>query len=177
MQYFTEENATDVVLARLRECDNPRLKQIMESVIRHLHAVVRETEPTMEEWMTAIQFLTATGQMCDDKRQEWILLSDTIGVSMLVDTINNRKPVGATESTVLGPFHVDGAPKLPAGANISLDGKGEPCVVEGRVLDPGGRPIAGAKLDVWQTSAGRILRRSAAWCSTGHELTWCLYDR
>jgi len=122
-------------------------------VVTHLHAVVKEVEPTMEEWMAAIKFLTATGQMCDDKRQEFILLSDTLGVSMLVDAINNRKPSGATESTVLGPFHVDSAPKKAMGDTISLDGKGEPTCVSGRVLDQSGKPIAGAVLDVWQTSA------------------------
>lgn len=150
---FNEENATEAVLARMEGCPDPRLRRIMESVVRHLHAVVRETEPTMEEWMQAIRFLTAVGQKCDERRQEWILLSDTLGVSMLVDAINNRKPNGATESTVLGPFHVEGAPERALGDSISLDGRGEPCVIRGRVVDAAGRPIAGARLDVWQTSA------------------------
>lgn len=150
---FNETNATEAVLARMDGCADPRLKQIMASIVSHLHAVVRETEPTMAEWMQAIRFLTAVGQMCDARRQEWILLSDTLGVSMLVDAINNRKPSGATESTVLGPFHVEGAPERALGDSISLDAKGEPCVVRGRVVDTGGRPIPGARLDVWQTSA------------------------
>lgn len=152
MQYFTEENATDAALARLTNCADPRLREVMESVTRHLLEVVREVEPTPAEWFRAIQFLTEAGQMCDDKRQEWILLSDILGVSMLVDALNHRKPDGATESTVLGPFHVDGAPALEMGATISRDGKGDICVVEGKVTDTRGAPIAGATLDVWQAS-------------------------
>lgn len=153
MRDFNEETATAAVLERMSGATNARFKEIMTSVVKHLHAVVRETEPTMEEWMTAIQFLTATGQISDDKRQEFILLSDTLGVSMLVDAINNRKPSGATESTVLGPFHVAGAPKKTMGDTISLDGKGDPAWVSGRVIDENGGPIAGALLDVWQTSS------------------------
>jgi catechol 1,2-dioxygenase len=153
MRDFNEKNATEAVIARIAPTADPRLRQIMTSVITHLHAVVREVEPTMDEWMAAIRFLTATGQISDDKRQEFILLSDTLGVSMLVDAINNRKPSGATESTVLGPFHVAGAPEKAMGDTISIDGKGDPAWISGRVLDPGGTPIAGAKLDVWQTSS------------------------
>ena len=126
MSDFSEDTATDIVLSCLAACHDERLKEVMSSVVRHLHAVVREVEPTQEEWMAAIGFLTATGQICDDKRQEWILLSDTLGVSMLIDAINHRKPKDATQSTVLGPFHVAGAPILPLGANISKDGRGEP---------------------------------------------------
>jgi protocatechuate 3,4-dioxygenase beta subunit len=124
----------------------------MTCVVRHLHAVVREVEPTPEEWMSAIRFLTETGQICDDRRQEYILLSDTLGVSMLVDAINHRSSGDTTESTVLGPFHVAGAALLKHGADICKDGRGEPTVVRGRVLDPDGGPIAGAVLDVWQTN-------------------------
>ena len=153
MRDFNENTATAAVLERMSGAKDPRFKEIMTSVVTHLHAVVREVEPTMDEWMAAIQFLTATGQNCDDKRQEFILLSDTLGVSMLVDAINNRKPSGATESTVLGPFHVAGAPQKKMGDTISLDGKGEPAYVSGRVLDQAGKPIAGALLDVWQTSS------------------------
>jgi catechol 1,2-dioxygenase len=153
MRDFNEDTATDAVLARLSGARDARFKEIMTSVIRHLHAVVREVEPTQDEWMAAIRFLTATGQKCDDKRQEFILLSDTLGVSMLVDAINNRKPSGATESTVLGPFHVEGAPKKAMGDTISLDGKGDAAFVSGRVVDEEGKPIGGAFLDVWQTSS------------------------
>jgi hydroxyquinol 1,2-dioxygenase len=118
----------------------------------HLHGFIREIEPTMDEWFQAIQFLTKTGQICDDKRQEWILLSDTLGVSMLVDAINNRRPGRATENTVLGPFHVNGAPRRQMGDNICLDGKGDPCILSGHVIDEEGNPVAGAILDVWQTN-------------------------
>ncbi len=153
MRDFNEHTATAAVLDRMSDTKDARLKQIMTSVVTHLHAVVREVEPTMDEWMAAIRFLTETGQKCDDKRQEFILLSDTLGVSMLVDAINNRKPSGATESTVLGPFHVAGAPKKKMGDTISMDGKGDPAYISGRVVDQAGRPIAGAQLDVWQTSS------------------------
>ena len=153
MRDFNEHTATAAVLDRMSDTKDARLKQIMTSVVTHLHAVVREVEPTMDEWMAAIRFLTETGQKCDDKRQEFILLSDTLGVSMLVDAINNRKPSGATESTVLGPFHVAGAPKKKMGDTISMDGKGDPAYVSGRVVDQSGRPIASAQLDVWQTSS------------------------
>jgi catechol 1,2-dioxygenase len=153
MRTFSEETATDVVLARLAGCKDARLRQLLTSIITHLHAVIREVEPTEHEWLAAIQFLTRTGQMCDDRRQEYILLSDTLGVSMLVDAINHRKPSGATESTVLGPFHVEGAPALAMGDDLSKDGKGDPLWVSGRVIDADGNPIAGARLDVWQTSS------------------------
>jgi protocatechuate 3,4-dioxygenase beta subunit len=150
--YFTEENSAEVVIGRNARAKNARLKQVIEVVTRKLHEAVKEIEPTQEEWTTAIDFLTKTGQMCNDWRQEWILCSDVLGVSMLVDAINNRKPSGATETTVLGPFYVSNAPRYENGANICLDGKGEPLVVTGTVKDTGGRPIAGAVLDVWQAN-------------------------
>ena len=153
MRDFNEHTATAAVIERMADSNNLRLKEIMTSVVTHLHAVVREVEPSMDEWMAAIRFLTDTGHISDEKRQEFILLSDTLGVSMLVDAINNRKPSGATESTVLGPFHVAGAPRMEMGDTISRDGKGYPAFVSGRVLDQGGKPIAGALLDVWQTSS------------------------
>jgi hydroxyquinol 1,2-dioxygenase len=146
----TEANITNSVLQSLAGTADPRLKQIMTSLITHLHGFIREVELTEAEWMYAIQFLTRVGQMCDDRRQEFILLSDTLGVSMLVDAINHRALNGATESTVLGPFYRPGARELPAGASISLDGRGEPAVVSGRVLSTDGTPIANAVLDVWQ---------------------------
>ena len=151
--FFSEERSEDAVISRMDPAKvDPRLYAVMSSLIRHLHGFVKEVEPTNEEWMAGIKFLTQTGHMCTDWRQEFILLSDTLGVSMLVEAINNRKPSGATETTVLGPFHVPGAPALPNGANISLDGKGEPMVVRGRVTDVDGRPIDGALLDVWQAN-------------------------
>ena len=124
----------------------------MEVITRKLHEAVKEIEPTQEEWFEAIMFLTETGQICNEWRQEFILLSDVLGVSMLVDAINNRKPSGASESTVLGPFHVADAPELPMGANICLDHKGEDMVIRGRILDTEGKPIADAVLDVWQAN-------------------------
>lgn len=124
----------------------------MTVIVTKLHEAVREIEPTQKEWMTAIQFLTEAGHMCDAWRQEFILLSDTLGVSMLVDAINNRKPSGASESTVLGPFHLANAPELPMGANISQDGKGEDMVAAGRILDTDGGPIPDATIDIWQAN-------------------------
>ncbi|MFN3547570.1 MAG: intradiol ring-cleavage dioxygenase [Mesorhizobium sp.] len=150
--YFTEENSVEVVTGRNANAKDARLKFAMEVITRKLHEAVKEIEPTQDEWMEAIQFLTKTGQLCNEWRQEFILLSDVLGVSMLVDAINNRKPSGASESTVLGPFHVENAPELPMGANICLDAKGEDMVVSGRILDTEGRPIANAVLDVWQAN-------------------------
>lgn len=149
--YFTEEDSIAVVTARNAPSD-ARLAEVMEVVTRKLHEAVKEVEPTQEEWMAAIRFLTDTGRMCDDWRQEFILLSDVLGVSMLVDAINNRKPSGASESTVLGPFHVAGAPEMEMGANICLDARGEPMVVSGRILDTAGQPVEGARIDVWQAN-------------------------
>lgn len=151
MRNLNEANLTDAALARLEGAPDARFKQIMTSLIRHLHGFIRETELTEQEWLTGIQFLTATGQKCDDTRQEYILLSDTLGVSMLVDAINHRKPGGATETTVLGPFYVSGAKDVPMWADIGAGVAGEPAYVSGRVLDVDGKPIAGAVLNVWQT--------------------------
>jgi hydroxyquinol 1,2-dioxygenase len=151
MRNANEGNLTDAVLEKLEGAPDPRFKQVMTSLIKHLHAFVRETELTETEWFAGIQFLTATGKKCDDKRQEYILLSDTLGVSMLVDAINHRKPGGATETTVLGPFYVSGAKDIPMWADIAGNAPGEPAYVSGRVLDVNGKAIAGAVLDVWQT--------------------------
>jgi protocatechuate 3,4-dioxygenase beta subunit len=150
--FFTEANSVDVVTGRNRNAKNDRLKQVMEVVTRKMHEAVKEIEPTQDEWLEAILFLTRTGQICNEWRQEFILLSDVLGVSMLVDAINNRKPSGASESTVLGPFHVDGAPELKMGANICLDQKGEDMFIHGRILDTSGRPIDAAVIDVWQAN-------------------------
>jgi len=150
--YFTEETSADVVISRNARATDARLAEVMSVITRHLHAAVKEIEPTEEEWFKAIMFLTRTGQMCNDWRQEYILLSDTLGVSMLVDAINNRKPSGASESTVLGPFHVAGAPEMALGADICRDHKGVPMVVRGRILSTDGSPLAGARVDVWQAN-------------------------
>ena len=151
--YFTEADSAEVVIGRNDPTKNPRLAEVMAVIVRHLHAAVKEIEPTQEEWFAAIQFLTKTGHTCTDWRQEFILLSDILGVSMLVDAINSRRPTGATENTVLGPFHVADAPVLANGANICLDQKGEPMVVRGRVTDVAtGEPLGGVTLDVWQAN-------------------------
>ena len=150
MRPSDECELTEAVLARLEGTRDRRLRQIMTSLVTHLHAFVREVELTEQEWLDAIRFLTETGQKCDERRQEFILLSDTLGVSMLVDWINHRKPSGATESTVLGPFYVEGAPELPNGAAIARETGGEPTIVSGHVRSADGRPISGAVLDVWQ---------------------------
>lgn len=151
MSNNTEEQITQNVLNSIADTTNPRLKTVMTSLITHMHAFIREVELTQEEWMLGIQFLTKTGQMCDDRRQEFILLSDVTGVSMLVDAINHRSEDGATESTVFGPFYRAGAAELPIGATISQDGRGEPAVITGRVLATDGTPIPHALLDVWET--------------------------
>lgn len=150
--YFREDNSAEVVISRNAGAKDARLAEVMEVITRHLHAAVKEIEPSQEEWFEAIQFLTKVGHMCDDWRQEFILLSDSLGVSMLVDAINNRKPSGASESTVLGPFHVPDAPELAMGSDICLDQKGEPMLVRGRILGTDGQPISGAKIDVWQAN-------------------------
>ena len=161
---FTEETAADAVVDSFAKTPDPRLRELLSSLVRHLHAFVRETEPTLAEWERAIEFLTATGHKCDDERQEFILLSDVLGVSMLVETINNRitgrgglggwSPQEGTvaESTVLGPFHMVQSPRRELGDNIDFVRTGTPCVVKGRVLSAGGRPLPGAELDVWQAS-------------------------
>jgi hydroxyquinol 1,2-dioxygenase len=153
MPHVTAAHLTDMVIARLAGTPDPRLRQVMTSLLRHLHAFVREVELTEAEWFAGIQFLTAVGQKCDAKRQEFILLSDTLGVSMLVDAINHHQAPGATESTVLGPFYVPGALELPNGTNLAEGLPGEPTLFSGRVLTADGKPIPGAQVDTWQADA------------------------
>lgn len=152
MPDFTEHTLTSEVLRTLQATADPRLARIMESLTRHLHGFVREVKLTEAEWFTAIRFLTETGKKCDDARQEFILLSDTLGVSTLVDAIEHPKPKGATETTVIGPFYRAGAPELALGENIARDMPGDPTFVSGRVLDPTGRSLPGAIVDVWQAA-------------------------
>ncbi|MCD2191164.1 intradiol ring-cleavage dioxygenase [Actinomycetospora soli] len=152
-RYFTEAASAETVNSRMGPDVDPRLAEVMTSLVKHLHAFTEDVRLTTAEWNLAIDFLTRTGQICSVERQEFILLSDVLGLSMLVDAIDHRRPTGATESTVFGPFHVDGAPVLPMGADICLDGKGESCQFEGRVLDLQGRPLEGACLDVWSDNA------------------------
>jgi hydroxyquinol 1,2-dioxygenase len=146
-----ETTITQAVLDRLTACRSPRLRQVSEALVRHLHAFVREVEPTMDEWMTGIEFLTRTGQICSNTRQEFILLSDTLGVSMLVDAINHRFAAGVTETTVLGPFYVQGPPERSLGDDISDGVAGEPLLVEGTVRSVAGTPLAGAVVDTWHS--------------------------
>lgn len=142
---------TERVQSSFDSVRDPRLATIMRSLVAHLHAFVDEVSLTEEEWATAIDFLTRTGQQCDGKRQEFILLSDVLGASMAVIAANHPTGGTATESTVLGPFFVEGAPEFANGANISGGAAGEPCHFSGAVRGPGGEPVAGAVLDIWQS--------------------------
>ncbi|MEV2191619.1 intradiol ring-cleavage dioxygenase [Streptomyces phaeochromogenes] len=146
----SETAVTEEAVGSLGAATDPRLRELLTGLIRHLHDFARETRLTQEEWERAIGFLTATGQTCTDTRQEFILLSDVLGLSMLVETLNADRGPGATESTVLGPFHMTESPVRELGADIDLVGSGEPCVVSGRVLSQDGTPLPGAVLDVWQ---------------------------
>lgn len=150
MRDLNEHTLTDEVISRLKNSKSPRAKQVSEALVRHLHAFIREIEPTQKEWEFAIDFLTRTGHMCDDKRQEFILLSDTLGASMLVDAINHRQPEGVTESTVFGPFYVAGAKEYESGADLSEGVEGRPMLVTGTVSNAKGQPIAGATVNLWQ---------------------------
>ena len=151
MRNFDETNITPAVLERVAHASSPRIRQISEALVRHLHAFVREIEPTQAEWTAAIELLTRTGHTCSETRQEFILLSDTLGVSMLVDAINHRLPGNATATTVLGPFYVQAAPEHALGDDISGGMAGEPLLVEGTVSRIDGTPIAGAVVDTWHT--------------------------
>jgi hydroxyquinol 1,2-dioxygenase len=149
MREFDEKSITQAVIGRLGACDDPRFARIMTSLVHHLHDFVREVSLTESEWFTAIQFLTDVGKACTDKRQEFILLSDTLGVSVLVITLNHPARDGSVESTVQGPFYWHGAPELPRGSNLAQGVKGEPAFYSGRVLSIDDRPLADALLDVW----------------------------
>jgi hydroxyquinol 1,2-dioxygenase len=149
--YVTEHNLTDVVLERWQAVPDPRLREVMQSLIKHLHAFVRDIEPTEAEWAAAIDFLTRIGHRCTEKRQEFILFSDVMGVSMLLDAINHRLQSGATPATVEGPFHVPNAPVFADGADMASGCPGVPCFVTGTVKSLDGRPVAAARLDLWQT--------------------------
>lgn len=150
MHDFDENSITDAVLQRVAQSRDPRTRQISEALIRHLHAFVREIEPTEAEWEAAVAFLTDAGHMCSATRQEFILLSDTLGVSMLVDAINHRLPGTATETTVFGPFYVE-PPEFAAGADIKGHLEGSPMYVGGTVSDVDGNAVSGAIVDVWHS--------------------------
>lgn len=150
MRNIDQHNITAAVQARIAGCGDARLKEVLTALVQHLHDFVREVRLTEAEWMQGIEFLTATGQMCSAQRQEFILLSDTLGVSMLTVALNQARPAAATEATVLGPFHVDDAPRLDADADLAAGAAGEPLFVEIEVVDLDGRPVVGAEVDVWQ---------------------------
>jgi hydroxyquinol 1,2-dioxygenase len=147
---LADEELTQAVLSRFGNCNSERFQELMHSLVSHLHAFTSEVELTEEEWFAGIQFLTRTGDITDDKRQEFILLSDVLGLSMLVIGLNHRKPGAATPSTVFGPFFVEGSPHFENGDDISNGAPGEPCLVQGRVVSLTGEAIAGAHLEVWQ---------------------------
>lgn len=151
MRNINQDTITQAVLASITHCKDERFRQVMTSLVQHLHSFAREINLTEDEWFKGIQFLTAVGHITDDVRQEFILLSDVLGLSTLVTSQNNIKPVGCTEATVFGPFFVDGAPDYPLGADMSNGAGGEPCFVRGRVTDPLGNALAGVSIDVWQS--------------------------
>src|SRR4051812_38506174 len=158
MRQFTEETLTEAAIARLKDADNPRFKEILTSAIRHLHAFAREVQLTEEEWFEGIKFLTAVGQKCDGKRQEFILLSDVLGLSMMIVALNHKTAPGATEATVLGPFFAHGAKEFGYGGDLreGCTMKGEDVWVSGRVLGTDGKPVPNATLDIWQAKADGI---------------------
>ena len=149
---YTSENLTAAVLARIAPDASPRIRQVMTALITHVHDFTREVELTPEEWEQGIGFLTELGRWCDDKRQEVILLSDILGVSMLVDAIAHRTHASVSETTVLGPFHRENPPVMANGQPMSPGVVGDPLEVEVRVLDEAGMPIEGAQIDAWHTS-------------------------
>lgn len=151
MRDLNEETLTSETIKAVTGGSNARISDVSEALVRHLHAFIREIEPSQAEWDYGIDFLTRVGKMCSETRQEFILLSDTLGVSMLVDAINHRHPEGATETTVFGPFYVESRPELPLGANMSADQPGTPLFVSGTVRDIKGVAIAGASVDAWHS--------------------------
>lgn len=150
MKNLDQNTLTQAVIDRLAETPAPRLKEILSSLVTHLHAFARDVRLTEDEWFQGIEFLTATGQKCTSTRQEFILLSDVLGLSMLTVAMQNDKPPGCTESTVFGPFHVPNAPQYENGADIANGASGQPCQVRGFIRGKDGEAIADATIDVWQ---------------------------
>ncbi|MFD8814348.1 dioxygenase [Streptomyces sp. NPDC059627] len=153
MRDLTGDTITEAVISTMRGTKDPRLAEILESLVRHLHAFVRDVGLTEGEWAEGVDFLTRTGHTCTPTRQEFILLSDVLGVTMLVDALSNRRSAGATENSVLGPFFRDDRPQRPDAADISDGLPGTPLFFEGRVVDRAGAPVAGAAVDVWHSDA------------------------
>jgi hydroxyquinol 1,2-dioxygenase len=153
MRNLDQNTITESALERIANCGDARLMELMTALIRHVHEFAREVKLTPDEWMKGIEFLTAVGHLTDDKRQEFILLSDTLGLSALVDILASRgKSADATESSLLGPFFREGAPEMAAGASIARGIEGEPMLLHGRVTSTDGKPLGGARIDVWQAS-------------------------
>lgn len=166
-----EQALTDEVVASFAQTPDARLRMIMQSLVRHLHSFLRETGLTEQEWRSGIDFLTAAGHMTDERRQEFVLLSDVLGASMQTITINNEAYADATEATVLGPFFVEGAPEIDQGGDIAFGAPGQPCWVQGTVRDTAGAPLPGALLEIWECDedgfydvqyAGEALQRGDA---------------
>jgi hydroxyquinol 1,2-dioxygenase len=153
MRNLTQDNITQAVIARFAATPDARLKEIMTSLVQHLHAFAREVKLTEEEWFMGIEFLTRVGHITDDKRQEFILLSDTLGLSMLTVAMNQEKPAGCTEATVFGPFYVEGAPDYDLGEDVANGAAGIPCRVRGTVRGLDGEAVPGAEIHVWQADA------------------------
>ncbi|KAJ5711237.1 hypothetical protein N7488_005393 [Penicillium malachiteum] len=153
MKDLTVDNITENVLTINSLCEDQRMKYILERLVTHLHDFARETRLSSEEWMTGLRFLTEVGQICTEVRQEFILLSDVLGLSILVDSIDHPKPAGSTEGTVLGPFHTHDAEEMPAGDSMSHDPKGEPLLVVCTLKDMQGNPVDNVKIDIWETDS------------------------
>ncbi|WP_267275036.1 dioxygenase [Arthrobacter sp. CDRTa11] len=149
-QAAVEQELVDTVVASFDNTEDPRLKDLMQSLTRHLHNFIREVRLTEEEWNAGIAFLTAAGHITDENRQEFILLSDVLGASMQTIAVNNQTHKTATEATVFGPFFVNDAPGIPVGGDIAGDAAGQPCWVEGTVTDTEGKPVPGARIEVWE---------------------------
>lgn len=149
---FSERNSAEIVTDRLQRVGPAPMSPFLLSLVDHLHSLVKEARPTKSDWRAAIDFLTEVGQVSDEKRQEWVLLSDLLGVTALVEEINARRPKGATPNTARGLFYRADAPRLPLGADISLDGVGERMLVRGKVLDLDGHDVAGASVETWQAN-------------------------
>jgi hydroxyquinol 1,2-dioxygenase len=145
-----ERYVTEQVLASFQDAESPRVREVMEALVRHTHAFVREVRLTEREWDAGIDFLARCGHITDERRQEFILLSDVLGVSMLTIAVNQPPEPLATEATVFGPFFVEGSPEVPLGGDIAEKASGQRCWVEGTVRDLQGRPIPGARIEVWE---------------------------
>lgn len=150
MRNLDEDNITRAVIGMHAMAGSARLREVMTGLVQHLHAFAREVSLTEEEWFHGIRFLTEVGHITSDTRQEFILLSDTLGLSTLVTALNNKKPLGCTEATVFGPFHVEGSPQVELGADVANGAPGQPCFVRGSVVGLDGQPVAHAELQVWQ---------------------------